>query len=123
MGAFGIIGAAWAGIKNLREIAAFLGSLNGWEVLLLLSLLALLAFGVVSYVEWLNRQFQKQQMVITDMSRRLGDYNKVFETFRNEAINWQNESLEIRTDFAKRIDKLEHPQRGGLDFIQPPAGD
>ena len=75
MGILGTVGVVWAAVKTFREIAAFAASLNGWAVLFILSALALLACGVVAYVEWLNKRFARQELVITDLSRRLLEYD------------------------------------------------
>lgn len=71
LGGFGAIGVVWTGVKNIRDIAAFVASLNGWAVLFLLAALALFSFGVIMFFEWLNKKFEKQDFVIhsilTDM--------------------------------------------------------
>jgi hypothetical protein len=104
LGSLSAIGVIWTGVKNVREIATSIGSLNGWEVLFILSVLGLLVVGITSCVEWLNKKFEKQDFVIRSILKTL-------EIDRNERLKQQQQLWdavnELREQFPNSTSKSE----------------
>jgi hypothetical protein len=109
MGGLSAIGIVRTGVKNIREIALFLASLNGWTVLALLSVLGLAVFAVVSYMQWLDSRFARLRTEMTNgFNREAGG--------RGGEHAWILLELQARD---ARLSKLEAKPSSAKDFVRP----